>query len=257
MRSGKPDLKPGLPATAAIPDLNIQEFETLDSTNAYVLREFSQLPDKTTVTALCQTAGRGRLNRAWLSEGKGLYFTIAVKPREPGSFAFANLPQLLCVSVCAALADGGLEPVIKWPNDILCGGGKLAGVLAEAVVVNGKLTGAALGAGINLYQDASDFGGLLYPAVSTAMLGKPVAGRRAFLEKILRSFYARYAAFERAGFQAISGEYNKYFAVSNRSVTLTQDGLEFSGTVKGVDEQGRLLLEAGAGMKTFIAGDLR
>lgn len=235
---------------------SILEFEELDSTNAYVLREFPNLDDRTAVTALRQTAGRGRLNRAWLSEGKGLYFSLAVKPRNPESFSFANLTQLLCVAARAALADSGLEPLIKWPNDLVCDGGKIGGILAEAVTGGGRVTGAALGAGLNLSQTESDFQELHYPAVSIAMLGGQVPARGELLVKTLSQFYARYPDFERHGFAAISAEYDRYFAFRGKRMVLRQDGLCVEGTAPGVDGEGRLILETAEGKRLFTTGDL-
>lgn len=245
-----------LPVASMSESFNILEFPELDSTNARVLRGFSALPDGSAITALRQTAGRGRLDRAWLSEGKGLYFTIAVKPPDPEGFAFANLTQLLAVAICAALSARGLDPRIKWPNDILCGGGKLCGILAEAVTSEGRVVGAALGAGINLNQTAADFGELRYPAVSLAMLGTQVPPRRELLAEILTRFYERYPHFERQGFQAVSGEYKRYFSMPGAGATLQNGGRRFQGKIEGVDKEGRLILNTAAGPRLFSAGDL-
>lgn len=234
----------------------ILEFPELDSTNAYALREFGGLADRSTITALRQTSGRGRLNRVWLSEGKGLYFTIIVKPACPDKFPFANLTQLLAVSVRAALAEIGLEPLIKWPNDILCGDAKICGILAEAVTESGRVAGAVLGAGINLCQTAAEFGELPYPAVSIAMLGRPVPPREQLLTRILRLFYGRYPGFERQGFAAVSGEYTRYFSLLGSRGALVLDGRESEGKVEGVDKNGRLILNTASGARSFSAGDL-
>lgn len=235
---------------------NIHSFQELDSTNAYALREFARLPHGAVVTALRQTAGRGRLGRAWQSEGKGLYFTVVVKPENPASFDFPCLTQLLAVSVCGALEELGLEPRIKWPNDVLLGGAKLCGVLAEAFTEGGKVTGAAVGAGLNLHQQPKDFGELPYPAVSLAMTGRPVPHGPELLAAVLRGFGGRYPYYARHAFAAIAGEYSRRFAFTGRQAVVKGAGGAQAGTVKGVAPDGRLVLETSAGEELFSAGEL-
>lgn len=233
----------------------VKEFDTLDSTNAQILREFDGLADGTVVTALRQSAGRGRLDRSWLSEGKGLYFTLALKPAAPRPEVFPCYTHLLAVSVCAALAGRGMRPALKWPNDVLCGGAKICGILAEAVTGGGRLSGAAVGAGINLYQQSEDFSGLPYPAVSMAMLGAAPADRGALLEAVLQEFFRRLPALEERGFAALSAEYRGYAGFIGRRVSVSSGGVTSEG-IADVDEQGRLLLATATGTLRFAAGDV-
>ncbi|PKM97362.1 MAG: biotin--[acetyl-CoA-carboxylase] ligase [Elusimicrobia bacterium HGW-Elusimicrobia-3] len=237
------------------PRYTVKEFDTLDSTNAQVLRGFAGLPDGAVVTALRQSAGRGRLDRSWLSEGKGLYFTLALKPAAPRPEVFPCYTHLLAVSVCAALAARGLRPALKWPNDVLCGGAKICGVLAEAVTSGGRLTGAAVGAGINLYQQAEDFAGLPCPAVSMAMLGAAPADRGSFLEAVLEEFFRRRPALEERGFAALSAEYRGRAGFIGQRLSVSSGGVTAEGTAD-VDEQGRLVLATPTHTLRFAAGDL-
>lgn len=234
---------------------SVKEFEVLDSTNAQVLREFEGLADGAVVAALRQSAGRGRLDRSWLSEGKGLYFTLALKPAAPRPEVFPCYTHLLAVAVCAALAGRGLRPVLKWPNDVLCNGAKICGILAEAVTGGGRLSGAAVGAGINLYQQAGDFSGLPYPAVSMAMLGAAPADRGAFLGAVLDEFFRRRPALEERGFASLSAEYRGYAGFIGRRVSVSSGGVTVEGTAD-VDEQGQLLLATPSGPLRFAAGDV-
>lgn len=235
----------------------VREFQELDSTNNHALRIFDELRDGETVTALRQSAGHGRDGSVWLSEGKGLYFSLAVKPRNPKTFAFASLTQLLCVCVCAALEKHRLTPRIKWPNDVLCEGRKICGILCQAAANGGTLTGSVAGAGINLSQRTEDFPpDLRCPAASFATLGQPVPDRLLLLKNILEEYGRRRPEFAKRGFAAIAQEYGARLAFVGEQAVLRQNGQLFSGITIGVDGQGCLMLKTEDGIRTFYAGEL-
>ncbi|HNT99017.1 MAG TPA: biotin--[acetyl-CoA-carboxylase] ligase [Elusimicrobiales bacterium] len=233
------------------------EHGRLDSTHAFALREFSRLPDGAVVTALRQDAGRGRLGRTWLSEGKGLYFTIVLKPAAPSPEILPCYTHLLALAVCSALERAGLAPSIKWPNDVLCGGGKLAGILAEAVIAQGRPDGAVVGAGANLYQETADFAGLDRPAVSAAMLlGGAGPERGAFLREILDAFFALRPALEERGFQAVAGEYRRRAGfIGKRVRVFSASGGVLEGTAD-IDDAGLLVLDGPDGRISVTGGEL-
>ncbi|HBE89558.1 MAG TPA: biotin--[acetyl-CoA-carboxylase] ligase [Elusimicrobia bacterium] len=235
----------------------VVEFDRLDSTHARALRDFPALSDGTVLKALRQDAGRGRLGRSWLSEGKGLYFTVVLKPAAPRPEVFPCYTHLLAVSVCAALERLGLEPSIKWPNDVLCGGGKIAGILAEAVVEGGLPAGAAVGAGINLYQAAADFAGLDRPAVSVAMLRGGAAPERGdLLSEVLDDFFTLRPALEERGFPAIAAQYRRRAAfIGKRVKILTASGGISEGTAD-IGDGGQLVLDGPGGRVSVPGGEM-
>lgn len=232
------------------------EYGRVDSTHSLALREFAGLPDGAVLTALRQDAGRGRLGRSWLSEGKGLYFTVVLKPAAPRPEILPCYTHLMAVSVCAALERLGLSPEIKWPNDILCGGGKICGVLAEAVAAGGSLRGAAVGAGVNLYQEKDDFSGLGRPAVSAAMLAAAAPERAAFLLEILRRFFSLRPALEERGFPAIAAEYRRRAAFLGKPARVVAASGEVLEGAAGLDDAGRLVLDGSVGRITLPGGEL-
>jgi len=164
--------------------------------------------------------------------------------------------HLLAVSVCAALAARGLRPALKWPNDVLCGGAKVCGVLAEGVTEGGRLSGAVVGAGVNLYQRAEDLSGFPYPAVSMAMLGAAPEDRGSFLQTLLGEFFSRRPSLEERCFAAISAEYRGYAGFIGGRVSVSSGGITAEGTAD-VDGQGLLLLSTSTGTRRFAAGDVR
>lgn len=234
----------------------VLEYERLDSTHARALRDFDSLADGAVVTALRQDAGRGRLGRAWLSEGKGLYFTMVLKPAAPRPAVLPCYTHLLAAAVCGALEGLGMEPSIKWPNDVLCGGGKICGVLAEAVVDGDRPAGAAVGAGINLSQEPADFAALDRPAVSAAMLTGKAPDRGALLADVLERFFALRPALEESGFRAISAQYRRYASFIGKKVGVSSPGGELEGTAD-LDGDGLLVIEGPDGRRVVAGGEMR
>jgi BirA family biotin operon repressor/biotin-[acetyl-CoA-carboxylase] ligase len=133
----------------------LEVFETLGSTSDYcVERANAGEAEGLAVLALRQTAGRGSRGRQWESPAGNLSLSILLRPRAPAAEA-SVFPLLAGVAVadavCAVLpARAGKRPVLKWPNDVLLGGGKLAGVLIDAAPVGERLEWLVIGVGINL-----------------------------------------------------------------------------------------------------------
>ncbi|MDQ7772946.1 MAG: biotin--[acetyl-CoA-carboxylase] ligase [Elusimicrobiales bacterium] len=235
----------------------VLEHERLDSTHSRALSDFSSLADGDVVTARRQDAGRGRFGRTWLSEGKGLYFTIVLKPAAPRPEVFPCYTHLLAVSVCAALERLGLSPSIKWPNDVLCGGGKIAGILAEAVVEGGRPVGAAVGAGINLSQDPADFAGLDRPAVSIAMLrGGAAPEPGGFLSAVLEEFFALRPALEERGFPAMAARYRGRAGFIGERVKIRSVSGEVLEGTADIDDAGLLVLYGPGGRVSAAGGEM-
>lgn len=149
-------------ARAQVDAMNFIHFKTIDSTNAHALRLLDAEQnlrdlDQTVVAADEQSAGRGRLNRAFYSPPKtGIYFTAIHAPKNPIQ-APAKLTAAAAVAVCRSLEElFNVDAKIKWVNDIYVAGKKVCGILAEGHIgAQGKIDAAAIGIGINIYP--SDF----------------------------------------------------------------------------------------------------
>ena len=231
------------------------------STNADLAALARQGADEGLVlVAEAQTSGRGRLDRAWTAPPRsGLTFSVLLRPRVPVA-RLAWLPLLAGLAVVRALrgftelegAPRGRmsDAALKWPNDVLIGDRKLAGILAEragdAVIV---------GIGLNVGLRANE---LPVPtATSLAIEGAP-ADRDPVLRAILRSLAAAYAEFGRAGGErALREAYEQVCATVGRRVRVELPGGEvLTGTATGVDEHGRLLVTGGEGVRALSAGDV-
>jgi BirA family biotin operon repressor/biotin-[acetyl-CoA-carboxylase] ligase len=197
----------------------------------------------TIIIADTQSAGRGREGRAWASPpGAGLYLSIIVRP--PLSIALVP-PMTLAVGIgaCDAARAVGVDAELKWPNDILAGGKKLAGVLVETQSQGSRLESVVIGIGMNL-------GGELPPELTTAttlarVKGAPVS-RAELLEPLLahvQHWLDRYVA---AGLDTVIEAWHARMA-RDLPARATVDGAPLIGTCAGLDADGALLLRDAAG----------
>ena len=137
--------------------VQIIRLENVDSTNLYAKANLADIADKTAVCADKQTAGHGRFNRAWVDLGSGnIFMSLVLKPSNEFKPVYANLTQYFSVVLSEVLEEYGLKPQIKWPNDVLVGGKKIAGILSETVMQGHSFKGLVLGAGINLNAKKED-----------------------------------------------------------------------------------------------------
>ena len=132
--------------------MNFLYLEEIDSTNRYAKEGVNDIKDMTVVYTYKQTDGRGRLQRKWSYAGEdNIYASIVLKPSGVMKDVYSNLTQLLCVVLAKVFEGYGIEPKIKWPNDIRVNEKKISGILAEAVTSQtGVLNGIVLGFGVNL-----------------------------------------------------------------------------------------------------------
>jgi len=234
----------------------IIRYTSLDSTNTEAVRKFKELPEKTIITSERQTDGKGRFERVWRSEGKGLYFTAVVKFGEYRPF-FPAATLIMALCICKVLGRHGIKASIKWPNDILCGGKKLCGILALTAGDNNTVRGMAIGAGVNMTQTAEDFGaGLRRPAVSLAMLGLSIEKEK-LLKEIAEDFFKTFDIFREKGFKRFKDDYSSFADFLGKEVKITVLDSTVRGTADGINDDGTLRLRTVAGtLRNISAGDM-
>jgi len=225
-------------------------FAELDSTNRYVCARLAELADGDVIQADLQTAGHGRLRRPWLSHLPGnLCMTLVLKPQQaaPGALPLANLSQLLALSVCRALDACGAPATVKWPNDVLVGGRKIAGLLAETVVQGASFGGMALGLGVNLNLTATALATIDQPATSLAeWTGSPVVVD-GFRDAVLDDFFTRCDPFLTVGFGMIREEYLGRCGFLGTMVEIRRHHEVLRGVAHGMTADGELELRTAAG----------
>ena len=231
--------------------MQILRFDELDSTNAYAKRSCSLLADKTIIIAQRQSAGRGRLDRKWISQEGGLYFSLLLKPTRTDFLP--NLTQLMALCVCASLRKTGADAVLKWPNDILVNRQKICGILSEALFTQNRLQGVILGVGININQTDLSLAGK--PAVSLKMLGIKT-DEKTFLKEILERFFEQYEEVLQKGFDVIRAPYLNLFPYLEKEVTIKNGAQEVTGAVQTISPEGKLVLKTPEGFTEISIGDM-
>ena len=235
-------------------------FGVLDSTNEQALRWAQDgAPHLSLVVADEQTAGRGRSGRTWFTPpGAALAFSLILYPNELGSVPVPRITGLGALAVCDVLQNKyELMAQIKWPNDVLVGGSKLAGVLVEAHWHGDEIQAAVLGIGINVAPDSVPSERELdYPATCLeVVLGSPV-DRWRLLEEVLAATLYRLSSLNQADFLQA---WESNLAYQGQWVQLLKEGSEpVEGRLIGLESDGSLRLElSGGDEKSFQAGEVR
>jgi len=238
--------------------IDIHSYKTIGSTNEVARRlAEAQAPEGTIIIAERQTRGRGRLGRTWHSpSGQGLYFSLILRPK----LDFSRLPALSMVaalSICRAIESYGLKAEIKWPNDCLLDGKKVAGILVELSAELDQVSYAIMGVGINVNHRSDDFpSSLRSAATSLYKVSGNKINRAELLRKFLADFEKGYHTFQRYGFRLIAPEIIKRSAVINKKVTLTIGRKKLIGTALGFDANGALRVKDKDGVRVFSAGEV-
>jgi BirA family biotin operon repressor/biotin-[acetyl-CoA-carboxylase] ligase len=234
-------------------------FPELDSTNNYarILAE-AGAPEGVVVVAEQQSRGRGRLARSWVSPPHvNLYFSVILRPTLPAARA-----PLLTLAAAVAVSDAvaafsPVPPVIKWPNDILAGKKKLAGVLTEAVSAPGRLEFVILGIGVNVnYRPEMMPPEIRARATSLCALAGETVRREDFLIRLIRDLDRCYAVLEERGFASLAPRWDARFGLRGRAVRVEMIDREVIGRAVGIDADGLLVIESNGTRERIVAGDV-
>ena len=217
-----------------------QHFAQIDSTNRVAL-DWHDAPHGALITADAQSAGRGRLGRHWESPaGKGLYFSLILRPDEAAPTRFALLAGL---GVARGIEGVAAVPIrCKWPNDILCNGRKIGGILCEA-----QSERLIVGVGLNVIHTREDLPDRpIFPASSLLLETNNSFPIEPLLQSILGSLETTLAQTDwRADYE------NRMWGVGE---VARADGV--LGVVDGIEADGRLRLKTADGPKLVVAGEL-
>jgi BirA family biotin operon repressor/biotin-[acetyl-CoA-carboxylase] ligase len=241
----------------------LQHFETIDSTNRLAMELGRQgAAHGTTVVAESQSAGRGRLGRAFFSPAhQNLYSSTVLRPR----LSTADAPTLIltaAVAVADAIAaslDDATALEIKWPNDVLLGGLKTSGILMEMSAEAARVGFVVLGIGVNLNVERSAFPEEFRHAATSlrAHSGAPV-DRVAFARCLYRCLEEAMDVHAAEGFEALRPRFEARFRMPGKRIRVHElDGSEQSGTARGIAADGSLEIERDDGsLGRVVAGDV-
>lgn len=222
----------------------IIQLQRVDSTNGYaeMLLQREEVADGTVVFALEQFAGKGQNDNTWLSEPRmNLTFTVILHPvflRPDRQFL---LNKAVALGVRDWLTSLGVETNIKWPNDILAGNGKIAGILISHKIMGGTLADSVIGIGININQQ--QFPPDLPNPVSLWQLTGRKHELREALEQLCVFLEKRYRGLQSGDQRQADGDYAAALFGFNRDRVYKRGQETIHGKITGVDDLGRLLLE--------------
>lgn len=240
----------------AVGPWSVEVVESTGSTNADLAeRARAWTPAWTALIAGEQTAGRGRLTRAWSSPpGTSVSLSVLLRPTRPVT-EWGLLPLLTGLGVARALGALGVEAVLKWPNDVLLpadGERKVCGILAEAVA--GPTPAVVVGMGVNVGQQRSELP--VDQATSLRLVDVDVT-RPQVVSSVLAELGEVYRTWELSGWAALADAYRSVCVTLGRPVRVeVPDGEAVLGTAALITGDGRLVVRTREGERSFAAGDV-
>lgn len=239
---------------------SLEVLQDVDSTNAYIMSLPAQA-GASVCLAECQTAGRGRRGRTWVSPyGKNIYLSCAWS-YEGGAAVLEGMSLAVGVALVRALSALGLTGVeLKWPNDLLWQGRKVAGVLLE---MTGDASGACrvvVGIGLNVAMTEGVSQQITQPWVSLREVaqasGVELPSRNKITAEVLGQLLPLLANYASTGFSVWQDEWMEYDAYREREVCLIAGVQKHAGIAKGVDSTGALLIDCAGVVNSFSGGEV-
>lgn len=238
---------------------NIYSLDRVSSTNTLAHKYAEQgQPEGTLIIAERQTAGKGRFGRSWHSPaGCGLYFSLILRPPIPPAQA-PGISLIAALSVVEAIrASSKLKAQVKWPNDVLCDGHKVAGVLTELAAELDRVRYVVVGIGINVNHEAADFPPTLRDKASSLRqcVGTPLH-RIKLLQLVLSRFEINYLRFVHCGLKDAIKSIRRYSSVLGKPVSFQINGNHQQGRAVDIDGNGMLVVEVNGKTMTLGSGEI-
>jgi len=232
-------------------------FETTDTTNRVALEMArAGMPSGILVLAEVQTAGYGRRGRAWFSSSGGLAFSLFLTPGQPvQTFPLVSLAAASAL-VSAVEKTTGAVASIKWPNDVLLAGKKIAGMLSESAGHGDPYPSLVLGVGVNV--NTADFPPALHETATSisAVCGRPI-DRNALLRDFLLFFSEGYEQIQQRRTSPLMQRVRAACSTLNQRVRIDAPGRTFEGWAEAIEPDGALRLRMGDGCHRVIhVGDV-
>jgi len=236
----------------------IHRLTSCPSTNEFALalaREGAE--EGTVVIAAEQTAGRGTKGRVWHSPaGKGLYASVILRPRRRD---LSLLPLVAGIAGAEAVRDAaGVEARLKWPNDIVCGGRKLGGILCEGSYSGGFPVYAVLGIGLNVGQKRDDFPPeLRMQATSLRLIGRKDIDMAKLESCLWERLDVWYANFRQGKKVAVVRAFKSWLSFPiGIPIRVATEGGFLAGVFSGIDLQARLVLATEEGERRLTSPEI-
>jgi len=237
-------------------DFSIQHFDTLDSTNKAVLRQAGLgAKEGLVVVAKAQTDGKGRLGRSWETLDDALAMSLLLRPK----IATSDIPKLSLLAAVAlyeALSLFAPSIGIKWPNDLLINGKKIAGILTE-MNVDKHGVAVVIGMGININPPLQGWpSDMRTPPTSLNQHSQQKVTKDAVLQAVLETLDTWYSRFLKDGFTPVFDAWQKAHLANGKNVSVYDGKHYIQGIALGLAEDGRLRLLVNGQEQRIIAGDV-
>ncbi|MBI2873737.1 MAG: biotin--[acetyl-CoA-carboxylase] ligase [Firmicutes bacterium] len=231
--------------------------DSTDSTNE-VAKALARrgVPGGTLVIAEEQWSGKGRLSREWSSPRGGIWMSLIHRPQIISLLA-PRYSLAACVAVARSLHKLGLNPGIKWPNDLLIEGRKVCGILTELWAELDRVEFLIIGIGINANIEQASFPDPIRPLAASLLelLGRKV-DRPALVRDLLWELEGLFDLAPGPGFEGLLDEWRRFSVTLGRRVRVKAGGEEISGLARDIDGEGALLLETKDGPRRILAGEV-
>ncbi len=241
-----------------VPGWRVEVVAESPSTNAHLAaRARAGEPPGLVLVAEHQTAGRGRLDRTWTTPPRAaLTFSLLVSPAPLPVGRWPWLPLLTGLALTTGVRRAaGVEATLKWPNDVLVGDRKVAGILVELVDVPGRGPAAVVGVGLNVSTTRDELP--VETATSLALEGAASLDRSALLADVLAAFSALFDPWRASGGEGLLPAYREACSTLGRDVRVElPTGEPLHGRAVDVDREGRLLVDDGTRVHVLGAGDV-
>lgn len=217
------------------------KLDAINSTNEYALslKETPAFKEGLVVTASYQSGGNGQRGKSWESNAnENLLLSVVIQPNINISEQ-AIISKIVALSVCDLLADLGLNPQIKWPNDILVAKQKIAGILIQNKIKGNRITHSVIGVGLNVNQ--IQFKEYSPKATSLQLLLNKELDITKIQKQLLQFLSNRMKRFRSGDTQ--EKEFLSDFFLKDKVAAFESKGLQFMGIIKGVNESGKLLIQ--------------
>lgn len=232
-------------------------FQSLSSTNGWAMENIKYLQHRDVVWAVCQTEGKGRFDRKWISPNdSNLTVSVIIKYRKASELFTSTITQVAAILIAETLRKISLPAMVKWPNDVLVNGKKIAGILAERDQETGTII---LGIGLNVNMTAEDLENhkLMQPATSI----KVETGEDHVVGEVLKTLlmhldkWLGFTSIDRYTFP--TEEWDKIDFLKDKTITVFSGEKQTNGYYGGMDKAGRLIVTDQAGERyEFWSGDV-
>lgn len=242
--------------------------DEVGSTNEYLVKLAHQgAPEGTLVVAGRQVSGRGRHGRSWVSPPGGLYLSLLLRPESlPGTGSL--VPLVAALALAQTVEELGGTAALKWPNDLLIGGRKAAGILVESSFMDNRLDYIVIGAGINVILDEEHFEEDLRSTVTGLSREiTPAPGRAEVLVSFLRNLHQAYDRLKKGKRSDLLADYRHRCSTIGTMVRVLcakggavggadGGGAEITGRATAVDDSGALVVDDGTAPVSLTSGTL-